>query len=61
MGGCGEANNGSETAWDWAVAIEEQASVKTRPHEKMIVSNLKQFFMPMENHFPGWRDTRLQN
>jgi hypothetical protein len=49
MGGCGEANNGSGT--DWAVAVNEKANVKTGPHEKTIVANLKQFLMPMGTTF----------
>jgi len=48
-GGCGEANNGSGT--DWAVAVNEKANVKTEPHEKTIVANLKQFLMPMGTTF----------
>jgi hypothetical protein len=51
MGGCGEANNGSGTAGDWAVAVNEKANVKIRPHEKTIVENLKQFLMPMGTTF----------
>ena len=50
MGGVGEANNGSGTAGDWAVAVNEKANVKTEPH-KTIVANLKQFLMPMEATF----------
>ena len=45
MDGCGEANNRSGTAGDWAVAVDEKANVKTGPHEKTIVANLKQFLM----------------
>jgi hypothetical protein len=48
-GGCGEVNNGSGT--DWAVAVNEKANVKTGPHEKTIVANLKQFLMPMGTTF----------
>jgi hypothetical protein len=51
MAGCGEANNGSGTSGDWAVAVNEKANVKTRPHEKTIVANLKQFLMPMGTTF----------
>ena len=64
MGGCGEANNGSGTAGDWAVAVNEKANVKTRPHEKTIVANLKQFLMPMGITFragqPCWHPRKTQ-
>src|SRR5438105_3112575 len=49
MGGCGEANNGSETSGDWAVAVNGKA--KVRPHEKTIVASVKQFLMPMGTTF----------
>ena len=51
MGGCGEANNGSGTAVDWAVAVNEKTNVKTGPHEKTIVANLKQFLIPVGTTF----------
>ena len=51
MGGCGEANNGSGTAGDRAVAVNEKANVKTGPHEKTIVANLKQFLIPVGTTF----------
>ena len=51
MGGCGEANNGSRTSGDWAVAVNEKANIKTGPHEKTIVASLKQFLMLMGTTF----------
>ena len=51
MGGCGEANNGSGTAGDWAAAVNEKANVKTGPHDKTIVANLNQFLMPTGTTF----------
>src|SRR5215469_17124038 len=55
-GGCGEANNGSATVGDWAVALNERANSKTGPHNRTTVPNLKQFRMPMRI-LSGWHDT----
>ena len=51
MGGCEEANNGSGTGGDWAVAVNEKTSIKTGPHDNTIVANLRQFLMPMGTTF----------
>jgi hypothetical protein len=59
-GGCGEANNGSATVGDWAVALNEKANSKTGQHKKTTVPNLKQFPMPMRT-LSGWHDTKAQD
>jgi hypothetical protein len=46
-------NNGSGTAGDWAVAVNEKANVKTELHDKAILANLEQFLMPMGTTFPA--------
>jgi hypothetical protein len=49
--GCGEASNGSETAGDWAAAVNEKANIpnsaniKVGPHDKTMTANLEQFLM----------------
>src|SRR4051812_42171815 len=45
MGGCGEANSGSATAGDWALAVNEKANIKKEAQEKTSVANLKQFLI----------------